>query len=24
VVVPPWHSVETDRWWNLLIHPVSE
>ena len=24
VVIPPWHSVETDRWWNLLIHPVSE
>ena len=24
VVVPPGHSVETDRWWNLLIHPVSE
>ena len=24
VVVPPGHSVETDRWWNLLIRPVSE
>ena len=24
VVVPPGHLVETDRWWNLLIRPVSE
>jgi N-methylhydantoinase A len=23
VVVPPGHLVETDRWWNLLIRPVS-
>ena len=23
VVVPPGHVVETDRWWNLLIHPGS-
>jgi N-methylhydantoinase A len=23
VVVPPGHLVETDRWWNLLIRPLS-